>query len=126
MELADLGDYVKFEDYAKLESELEITNKLLDDRNAVLSKIPECPVHGFCLSHFADWIESAKRWEAENAELSAKLEIHEANKMNLGEGVEFDSAGTVCGLETGRVICNFSHAAEAESFVDLINCTKTE
>ena len=41
--------------------------------------------------------------------------------MNLGEKVESDETGLVCGSETGRVIAKFSHVAEAETFVELIN-----
>jgi hypothetical protein len=68
---------------AELEAELEITNNLLDTRNAVLSKIPECSVHGFCFPHFADWIESAKKLEAENAEIRAKLEAYRQSEYRM-------------------------------------------
>lgn len=62
---------------AKLKAELEITNKLLDDRNAVLSKIPGCPIHGYCLPNFSDWIESAKKLEVEIAALKVRLAKYE-------------------------------------------------
>jgi hypothetical protein len=43
--------------------------------------------------------------------------------MKLGERVELDTAhgNMVVGATTGRIIATFSHEAEAESFVDLMN-----
>ncbi len=43
--------------------------------------------------------------------------------MRLGEKVELcrNSGSRVCGCDTGRVIAMFSHEAEAESFIELIN-----
>lgn len=46
--------------------------------------------------------------------------------MNLGEKVETDKAGCVCGVDTGRVIAKFSHVHEAESFVELANGQQVE
>lgn len=40
--------------------EATITEKLLNDCNEVLGLIPRCPLHGFCLPHFEEWINKAK------------------------------------------------------------------
>ncbi len=36
----------------------KINEKLLEARERVLSLIPECPIHGFCLPHFESWIKN--------------------------------------------------------------------
>jgi hypothetical protein len=46
--------------------------------------------------------------------------------MELGEKVETDGTGCVCGIDTGRVIAKFSHVHEAESFVDMVNGPNVE
>ena len=40
--------------------------------------------------------------------------------MNLGELVECEGS-FVYGQDTGRLVAKFSHEAEAESFVELVN-----
>lgn len=48
----------------KLREELDITDKLLAERERVLRAIPECPVHGAgCVPHALEWIERAKAAE---------------------------------------------------------------
>ena len=45
----------------QLREELDITDKLLAERERVLRSIPECPAHGpGCVPHALDWIEQAK------------------------------------------------------------------
>lgn len=45
-----------------LESELQVVNRLLLDKQHVLDLIPPCEIHGTtCLPHAADWIIDAKR-----------------------------------------------------------------
>lgn len=43
-----------------LEVELEVSDKLLEDREALLEAIPQCPVHGKCIPHAIEWIEQVK------------------------------------------------------------------
>lgn len=46
---------------AELESELSVSNNLLQHREQLLNAIPDCPVHGSgCVSHALEWIEKAK------------------------------------------------------------------
>jgi len=46
---------------ARLKEELDITDKLLADRDRVLRAIPECPVHGSgCVPWALEWIGRAK------------------------------------------------------------------
>ena len=45
----------------KLREELDITDKLLAERELVLRAIPECPEHGAgCVPYALEWIERAK------------------------------------------------------------------
>lgn len=47
---------------AEAAEELDITNKLLAERERVLNAIPECPTHGsMCVPHALDWVEASKR-----------------------------------------------------------------
>ncbi len=43
-----------------LKHELEVTDKLLDERQKVLDAIPECRIHGKCVPHAIEWIEEMK------------------------------------------------------------------
>ena len=43
-----------------LKQELEVTDKLLNERQKVLDAIPECPIHGSCIPHAIEWIEGMK------------------------------------------------------------------
>ena len=45
---------------ADLKHELEVTDKLLAERQRVLDAIPECPSHGKCVPHAIEWIEKMK------------------------------------------------------------------
>ncbi len=45
---------------SSLTEELEITDKLLSERQRVLDAIPQCEVHGSCIPHAFEWIEKAK------------------------------------------------------------------
>ena len=47
-------------DCADLKHELEVTDKLLNERQRVLDAIPECPSHGKCVPHAIEWIEEMK------------------------------------------------------------------
>jgi len=44
----------------ELEHELEVSNGLLKDRDALLNAIPLCPAHGLCFPHALEWIEQVK------------------------------------------------------------------
>ena len=45
----------------RLREELEVTDRILAERERVLSAIPECHVHGSgCVPHAIEWIELAK------------------------------------------------------------------
>lgn len=44
----------------ELETELATTNRLLEEREKLLSAIPECPAHGKCIPHAVEWIEQVK------------------------------------------------------------------
>jgi hypothetical protein len=45
----------------QLREELEVTDRILAEREKVLNAIPECPVHGSgCVPHAIEWIELAK------------------------------------------------------------------
>ena len=45
----------------QLREELDVTDKLLADRERVLRAIPGCPEHGEgCVPHALEWIERAK------------------------------------------------------------------
>ena len=41
--------------------------------------------------------------------------------MNFGEFLECDETGCITGCDTGRVVANFSHVSEGESFVEHYN-----
>jgi hypothetical protein len=43
-----------------LKQELEVTNKLLNERQRVLDAIPECQIHGKCVPHAIEWVEEMK------------------------------------------------------------------
>jgi hypothetical protein len=45
---------------ADLKHELEVTEKLLNERQRVLDAIPECQSHGKCVPHAIEWIEEMK------------------------------------------------------------------
>lgn len=44
----------------ELEAELVVSDRLLEDRQRLLSAIPACPAHGLCVSHALEWIEQVK------------------------------------------------------------------
>ena len=49
------------EELKQLREELEVTDRILAEREKVLNAIPECPVHGSgCVPHAIEWIELAK------------------------------------------------------------------
>lgn len=44
-----------------LSEELEVTDRLLEERNRVMEAIPPCPAHGCqCVPYALDWIERVK------------------------------------------------------------------
>ncbi len=46
---------------AELRKELEITDRLLAERNRVLAEIPPCPLHGEqCVPHCIEWVTAAR------------------------------------------------------------------
>lgn len=56
---------------ATLKTELEATDKILEQRNRIFEVIPECKVHGSqCVPHAVDWVLGVI---AENAALKAAL-----------------------------------------------------
>ena len=44
------------EELTELVSLLHTLNKMVDDRDAIIKAIPECPRHGYCLVHAERWI----------------------------------------------------------------------
>ena len=49
------------EELKKLQDELLVTDKLLEERNRVLEAIPECPFHGKqCVPHAVEWIRRVR------------------------------------------------------------------
>lgn len=44
----------------ELLQELEVMEKLLNERQRVLDAIPKCPTHGSCVPHAIEWIEEMK------------------------------------------------------------------
>ena len=47
-------------DPSPLKEELDLTDRLLENREQVLRAIPECPIHGSdCVQHALEWIERA-------------------------------------------------------------------
>lgn len=64
---------------AELEREVEVDERLLDERNRVLDAIPECAAHGGqCVPHALDWIACAKGHEA-------RLEACERSRKRLSD-----------------------------------------
>lgn len=45
----------------QLQSELKVTESLLNERQRLLDAIPECPVHGKCVPYALKWIEKKRR-----------------------------------------------------------------
>lgn len=43
-----------------LEAEIEVSHKLLEERNKLLIAIPGCVEHGLCVPHALAWIEKVK------------------------------------------------------------------
>lgn len=53
----------------ELESELAVSDKLLQHREQLLNAIPDCPVHGSgCVPHALEWIEAMKAQAQESKE----------------------------------------------------------
>ena len=46
---------------AEFKHELEVTAKLLNERQKLLDAIPECEIHGKCVPHALEWIEEMKK-----------------------------------------------------------------
>lgn len=65
-----------------LRAELEITNKLLDERNRLLDAIPKCNVHGACIPHAIEWVKSTNRY-IEDLEQGIPAEAFKAMKTEL-------------------------------------------
>lgn len=40
-------------------AELEVTDKIIAERNRLLAAIPACPVHGQCVPNAIEWVEKA-------------------------------------------------------------------
>lgn len=57
----------------ELRAELEVTNKLLDERNRLLGHIPGCGVHGACIPHAIEWVQAFKDLEAQRDRLLKML-----------------------------------------------------
>lgn len=59
-----------------LKEELDITNSILRERQKLLDAIPECEVHGKCVPHAIEWIESMIQVISKNEQLeSERLEM---------------------------------------------------
>jgi len=54
---------------AALKKELELTDKLLNERQKLLDAIPECEAHGSCVPHALEWIENMKTLKQKILEL---------------------------------------------------------
>ena len=61
------------EDYEKLLEELRTTDWLLNERQKLLTVIPECEMHGLCVPHALEWVKEAKKKIIENEQLQAEL-----------------------------------------------------
>ncbi len=55
--LLSVEDYNELRDF---KNELEVIEKLLNERQRVLDAIPECEIHGSCVPHAIEWIEEMK------------------------------------------------------------------
>ncbi len=44
----------------KLEEEVKVTDKLLQERDRLLEAIPKCPAHGLCIPHAVEWVNQVK------------------------------------------------------------------
>ena len=47
--------------FSELQKELDVTEKLLNERQRVLDAIPECPAHGSCVPNAIEWVEKHKK-----------------------------------------------------------------
>ena len=63
---------------AELREQLRVTESSLAERKRLLDRIPRCPVHGECVPHAINWVESMR---AENAQLRERLEEHEGRAL---------------------------------------------
>lgn len=43
-----------------IKQDLEVTEKLLNERQRLLDAVPECPMHGSCVPHALEWLGKAK------------------------------------------------------------------
>ena len=43
----------------ELIADLEVTDKIIAERNRLMSSIPACPIHGPCVPHAIEWVEKA-------------------------------------------------------------------
>lgn len=61
----------------KLKQELEVTEKLLNERQRVSDAIPECKAHRSCVPHAIEWIEEMKSKELSNKTDSIGVSIEQ-------------------------------------------------
>lgn len=64
--ISDVNNYIN-----NIEAKLEVTNKLLIERQKLLDAIPECNIHGKCVPNALEWIEKMKN---KNRVLNKSLE----------------------------------------------------
>jgi hypothetical protein len=105
-----------------LREELELTSKLLDARNAVLSLIPECEDHGAkCLPNAQAWIENAL---ARSAAGECELTEHDVNISAFEGGISVfhNDSGLRIDIRSGRGV----HAKKAIALRMVQHYLKTE
>lgn len=81
-----------------LKNELDITNSILRERQKLLDAIPECEVHGKCVPHAIEWVESMIQVISENSQLKTKLAELEQQVAILSQRPKYDLS-TVQGRE---------------------------
>lgn len=58
--------------------EISIADKIIAERDRLISAIPACPVHGQCVPHAIEWVEKVvlmmRMLKDENTRLSTKIE----------------------------------------------------
>lgn len=58
----DITVTMPLEQFQELQKELNVTNKLLEERNRVMEAIPPCSQHGHqCVPHALRWVKDQKR-----------------------------------------------------------------
>lgn len=69
-------------------------NKLLAERQRVLDAIPECNLHGSCVPHALDWIESTKNLLADIMKIA---KFDDWDKCSTGRQLVFNDMAKLIG-----------------------------